>query len=753
MKGTRLASEVKYLLDYAKWMEEENRIETWDDTVDRVMGMHRQNPKFEKLFKNKRFEELFNLTNSLYRQKVILGSNRAFQFGGAPILKHNSKMFNCLTSNCDRPAFFQEACYWLLSGCGVGFSVQKHHIEQLPPIYELGNETKVFVIPDSIEGWSDAFGVLLSSYFDFGGTFTEFQGKRVVFDYTQIREEGSFISGGFKAPGPDGLRKALEKCRELLDEHVQNSNRITPIIAYDFVMHMSDAVLSGGVRRSSTICLFSLSDEEMMEAKNFKNFNPLAGINRQRARSNNSVVLHRKDCTKEEFMKVFKTIQQMGEPGFYFVDDYNQGTNPCVEIGMWAYTEDGKSGWQGCNLTTQNGKKLHTLERFLEACIGSAVLGTLQCTYTDFRYVGKETKEIFDKEALLGCSITGWMNNPEVLLNEDNMKRGAELIKEINKELVDIMRECGIDINYAARTTCVKPEGNSSVLLECESGVHGAHSKNYFRVMQVNKNTEVAQLLAKNYPEMTEECSWSANGTDYVFYFPITPPTKSKFKRELLGVKQLEVVKQIQQHWVMNGKNEEACVKPFLSHNVSNTTTVVDWDEVAEYVWENRKTFSGISFLPYIGDKLYYQAPFTEVLMEDEIVEKYGSGGILASGLVVDGLHVFDNLWETCNLLLNPDTKILGKRTEVILKEDWVRRARQFARRYFKNDIERMTFCLKDVHLFHKWCTINRVLEYREIDFSEANLKPNYVDANTLGAISCAGGECELPEGYLESIK
>lgn len=746
MKGTKLASDIKFYTDYFKWIEGENRGENWADSVKRVMNMHRNNPKLQSAFQNERFVELFNLAEEAYLEKLVLGSQRALQFGGDPIMKHNAKMFNCLGSYCDRIDFFQEAVYWLLCGCGIGFSVQKHHVAKLPLLKQRTQETAVFVIPDSIEGWADAFGVLMESYFGSKNHPEDYYRKKVIFDYSQIRPKGAKISGGFKAPGPDGLRKSLERCERLLEQYITKNGgheftRITPIVCYDLIMHMSDAVLSGGVRRSSCICLFSLDDEEMMKAKTPENYNPDAnlGWNQQRARSNNSVVLHRGECTKEQFQKVFEFIQHYGEPGFYFVDDYEQATNPCVEIGFYCYNSKGESGWQGCNLTTGNGSKITTKERLMKASIALSVLGTIQATYTDFKYIKGATKEIFEQEALIGCSIAGWTTNPNVLLNEQNQQEAAELVKAINKEVAEIL-----GINQAARTTCTKPDGNSGVLLETVSGANGDHSDRYFRVIQVNKETEVAKYLFDEVPELLEESIWSASQSDYAIFIPVVSKEGSILKEQLIGVKQLELVRSIQQNWVEHGTNVEQCTKPYLRHNVSNTVIVDEWEPVIEYLWEYKQYFSGVSFLPKIGDKVYCQAPFSSVLTSREILDKYGDASMFASGLVVDGLHVFDNLWQACDLVMKEKMKIEGTRTQVLLKRDWVKRAKQFAKRYFKGNTEQMTLCLKDVHLFHKWCTINRILANKELDLTQVNLQPVYIDVDTLGAQACAGGACEV---------
>lgn len=761
MKGAQLAADVKFYLDYSKWNKEEGKSETWKDSVARVMEMHIDNPKLEKAFENQRFRELFNDAYRRYENQLVLGSNRALQFGGAPIMKHNSKMYNCLASHADRVEFFGEAMYWLMSGCGIGYSVQYRHVDNLPAVYKRTLGAKIFTIDDSIEGWSDAVGVLVSSFFataidkdkywNHYSRFSEYSGYKIKFDFSQIRAKGSAISGGFKAPGPDGLKQSLERIEALLDKKLNGDQycRLEPINVYDIVCHMADAVLSGGVRRSASICVFSPNDEDMINAKIFDNYNPKAGINPQRSRSNNSAVLVRSTTTREEFDNIIEKTKQWGEPGFYFVDHPDQVPNPCVEIGMWPIAENGRSGWQGCNLVVGNGKKVNTKQDFLDICVSMAVLATIQATYTDFKYVGEESKMIFDREALLGCSIGGWMNSPEILLDEATMREGAQLILDINKEVAKI-----IGINPAARATCVKPDGNTGVLLQAAPGVHGEEAPNYFRLIQINKESEIAQYLKANYPELIEESVWSSMKTDVVLFVPIEAKKGSIFKRDLVGVKQLEIVKSIQQNWVEAGTRVEACVQPFLRHNVSNTVQVEDWSEVADYLYENKELFSGVSFLGVFGSLDFKQAPFTPVLMPEELLQKYGHAIIFASGLIVDGLHAFDDdLWEALAAVMNRSIKLEGSRTAVLLKKDWIRRAKQFAKRYFRGDLLEMSYCLKQAHLYHKWVEVNRILQKANIDLTKVILEPHYTDADTMGSASCVGGACEMPGQFLDKVK
>lgn len=336
----------KFYMGYSMFDEALGRYENWGESVGRVMNMHRK--KFEHLM-TPELEKYIAIAEEAYLEKSVLGSQRALQFGGEQIFKHESRMYNCSSTYADRPRFFQETMYLLLCGCGVGFSVQKHHVAKLPKITKPDPlDSKVFVIEDCIEGWSDAIGVLLSSYFVNGGEFPEYAGKTVHFDYSKIRPRGAYITGGFKAPGPDGLTRSLEKCRELLSREVKDNEEvdIRPIVAYDFVMHTADAVLSGGIRRAATICIFSKDDEEMLTAKTGNWFTE----NPQRSRSNNSALLIRDELTREEWADIISKVKEFGEPGFIFASFLEALFNPCVEIGMMGYTESGESGWQKCNL-------------------------------------------------------------------------------------------------------------------------------------------------------------------------------------------------------------------------------------------------------------------------------------------------------------------------------------------------------------------------------------------------------------------
>lgn len=733
--GKKMLSESKFYMGFSRWLDSGARYETWGESVSRVMNMHRQ--KYADKM-SPELEELIAFAEEAYKDKLVLGAQRALQFGGDQLFKHEARMYNCSVSHIDRPSFFTECMYLLLCGCGVGFSVQRHHIEKLPTIARRSKKrAKIFKVPDSIEGWADAFGVLLSSYFTEGGTHQEYSGAQVHFDFSDIRPKGAMISGGFKAPGPDGLRTALIKCEDLIEDLLEKAavTKINSITAYDFVMHMSDAVLSGGVRRSATICIFDKDDQDMLTAKTGDWFvnNP------QRGRSNNSALLIRDDLSREEWAEIMKSVRDFGEPGFIFSDNKEFMYNPCVEIGMLPKCQEtGESGFQFCNLTEINGGACTDKEKLLRACKAASILGTLQAGYTNFTYVSDATRRITAREALIGVSITGWMSNPEILFDETNMIDGANEVKKWNKTASVLL-----GINQAARTTCVKPSGNASVILGTDSGIHGAHSSLYFRNVQMNDQDDVLGLIQEINPTMVETSVWSNTGTDKVVSFPVVSREGSIYKSDLLGVKQLEYIKKAQQFWIEYGTNIELCVDKNLRHNVSNTITVDNWDEVEQYIYDNREWFAGISLLSAYGDKAYPQAPFTEVFTAHQIMDKYGEASMFASGLIVDGLSAFNNnLWTACDTVNGWGLKLDDESKEDLLKRDWVRRANKFAKNYFDGNILEMTNCLKDCFNFHKWKTIDRTM--REIDFSKQLQEKVFVDVDSMGAQACSGGACEV---------
>lgn len=719
-----------FVSKYARWIEDKNRRETWKEAVERVKNM--MHYKYDSYG----ISEEINWAYDMMYKKKVLGSQRALQFGGDPILKRHAKIYNCTSSYCDRLRFFQE-CFWLLlCGSGTGFSVQKHHVAKLPTLeHEVEQDigTK-YVIEDSIEGWADALGVLLSSYFSKPvDEFKEYKNCHIVFDYSNIRTKGSSLSSGVgKAPGFEPLQKGLEKIRALLDRCVANGQkRLRPIDAYDIVMHSSDAVLSGGVRRSASLALFSPDDEEMAKAKtgNWYVENP------QRARSNNSALLLKNETTFEEFNTLMQSVKEFGEPGFIWSESTEMIFNPCVEIGMWPIDEQtGKSGWQGCNLSTINCSSVVDEEDFYERCKAAAIIGTLQAGFTKLDYLGKISENIFNREALLGVSLTGTMEKHDLVLSENVLTKGAKIAVDTNKQISK-----KISINQAARVTCLKPEGTSSSMLGTSSGIHPHHAKRYIRHVQANVLEAPYQHFKKLNPQACEKSSWSANNTDEVIKFPIEVPDGAKLKNQLPAVEMLQVVKETQKNWVNSGKNRALCTQEYLSHNVSNTVTVKpdEWDDVTRYIYDNRKYFAGISLIPQSGDKDYPQAPFTTVYTSREIVKEYGDAALWCSGLIELGLNAFNNnLWAACDYIIMSQNKIDDEENKLL----FLTKMRRFASKYFEDDLKRLTYCMKDVYNWKIYCDLFD--SFKKVDYTQLS----ETEDNTTGIeeVSCAGGACLL---------
>lgn len=636
--------------------------ESWGELVSRSKEMHL------KKFKNKLSEEDLKTIewcfDKMVTEQYVCPSMRSLQFAGEAIEHHNASMFNCTVSHIDSFRRMAEGFYLLLCGCGVTFGLNKKHLSKLPPLIDKDSEseTEVFKyrIEDTIQGWADSLEILLLTYFK----NTPLSGRDVIFDYSGIRRKGSILkTRGGKAPGPNGLKNAHKKIKKILDNAVkEKQNYIKTIQVYDILMHCADAVLSGGVRRAATAVIFDFDDKDMMNAKGvftvdkiisnfvsddntkahvklicngekynidfaldvpFDKFNYDQVINDkkifwnkiepQRARSNNSVRLIRGEFDYEKFKSIFDITKNFGEPGFVFCDHEDTLLNPCFEVSFIPVTEDGRTGFQMCNLTTQNGSKITSKEIWKDCVKAATIIGTLQASYTDFIYLSNESKQLTEEEALLGVSLTGWMDNPDILLNSELQKEMAKYAVEINKEWSK-----KIGINQAARVTLVKPEGTSSIVLCSASGCHAQHSHKFFRRIQVNKEDNVYRYFKQFNPHVCEESVWSANKTDDVIKFPIEIPDHSIVKKDLTAKEHFEIIKGIQQNWINTGTTE-ANKKP-LTHNCSCTVILdnEDWDWVPKYLFDNQTNFSAVSLISKTGDKDYQQAPMEEVVTKED---------------------------------------------------------------------------------------------------------------------------------------
>jgi ribonucleoside-diphosphate reductase alpha chain len=569
----RILSDITVYMKYAKYIPELQRRETWEDLVTRNMEMHiKKYPKLENEIKeNYKF---------VYDKKV-LPSMRSMQFAGKPIEISPNRIYNCAFAPIDDYRVFAEIMFLLLGGTGVGYSVQKHHVEQLPEIRKPNpDKSRRFLIGDSIEGWADAISILVKAYF--------FGGSKPTFDFRDIRPKGArLITSGGKAPGPQPLKECLIKLEGILDSK-QDGDKLSPIEVHDMVCHIADAVLAGGIRRAALISLFSATDEEMISCKSGAWWE----TNPQRGRANNSAVLMRHKITKTYFMELWKRIEASGagEPGIYLSNDKDWGTNPCCEIALRPF--------QFCNLCEVNVSDVVDQNDLNERVKAAAFIGTLQAGYTDFHYLRPIWQRTTEKDALIGVSMTGIGSGAVLKLN---MKDAAKVVKEENKKVADL-----IGINSTARATTVKPAGTTSLTLGTSSGIHAWHNDYYIRRVRVGKNESIYNHLLLNHPELVEDEYFRPHDTA-VIGIPQKAPADAIFRTES-PIQLLERVKKVHSEWIKPGHRTGN-----NTHNVSATVSIREheWDAVGEWMWENKDFYNGLSVLPYDGGT-YIQAPFED---------------------------------------------------------------------------------------------------------------------------------------------
>lgn len=583
-----ILSDITVHMKYARYLKEAYRRESFTELADRNKAMH-----------IKRYPELKDEIEEAYEyvhQKKVLPSMRSMQFGGKPIEVAPNRIFNCAYMPIDDTRAFGEIMFLLLGGTGVGYSVQNHHVDKLPEINKPnGKRTYRYLIGDSIEGWADAVKALVTSYFR--GT------SKLRFDFSDIRPKGArLVTSGGKAPGPQPLKECLVKLEGIL-ESKENGDKLRPIEVHDMVCYIADAVLAGGIRRAALISLFSADNDEMIAAK--------AGSwweeNPQRGRANNSVALMRHMVTKEFFLDLWSRVKASGagEPGFYFTYDKDWGTNPCCEIALRPF--------QFCNLTEVNVSDIDTQEEYENRVRAAAFIGTLQASYTDFHYLRPVWQRTTEKDALIGVSMTGIASGK--VLNLD-MKAAAKVVKEENARVAKLL-----GINPAARCTCVKPAGTTSLTLGTSSGIHAWHNDYYIRRIRVGKNEAIYGYLAEFHPELVEDDYFRPHDTAV-----ISAPQKSPqnaITRSESAISMLERVKKVSMEWIRPGHS-----KGQNTHNVSATVSIREdeWEETGEWMWENRKYYNGLSVLPYDGGS-YIQAPFEDCSKEhyDHMMESLTS--------------------------------------------------------------------------------------------------------------------------------
>ena len=575
-KANKILSDITVHMKYAKYDEIKERRETWNEICIRNMEMHiKQYPNLSN--------EIIKVYSDFVVTKKILPSMRSLQFGGKSIEVAPNRIYNCAYLPIDNIASFWESMFLLLGGTGVGYSVQFHHVDNLPEISHPNPKRKRrWLIGDSIEGWADAVKALIKSYF---GKLS----SKPVFDFSDIRQKGErLITSGGKAPGPQPLRECLVKIEGIL-KGINTGDKITPIQAHDIMCHIADAVLAGGIRRAALISLFSADDMDMISCKSGSWWEN----NPQRGRANNSAVLLRSRIDEEYFMNLWKRIEASGsgEPGIYFSNDKDWGTNPCCEIALRPY--------QFCNLTEINVSDVVSQNDLNSRVVAATILGTLQSGYTDFHYLREVWKTTTEKDALLGVSMTGIASNK---IKGLDLHLAASLAKETN---ITIANEIGI--NHAARITCVKPAGTTSCVLGTSSGIHAWHDDYYIRRLRVGKTEAVYNFLNLRYPQLVEDDFFRPHDTA-VISLPQKAPEGSTTRDES-AIDLLNRVKYIARNWVQQGHNDG-----MNTHNVSATISVrkYEWDDVGKWMWKNRAYYNGLAVLPYDGGT-YKQAPFETI--------------------------------------------------------------------------------------------------------------------------------------------
>lgn len=571
----QILSDLIIYMKYARYLPEHKRRETWDEICDRYQHMMVEKYPFQ-------YPEIIGVMKWV-RQKKVLPSMRAMQFAGTAIARNNSRIYNCAYLPVDDIRAFSETMFLLLGGTGVGYSVQYHHVEKLPPVQKAGKHRR-FLVGDSLEGWADAVKVLLKGYFGMSEYIPDF-------DYSDIRPKGArLVTAGGKAPGPEPLKICIAHVQALLDRK-ENGEKLTPLECHDLMCHLANAVLAGGIRRSAMISLFPHGDEEMLTCK----YGNWWELNEQRGRANNSVVLQRDTITQAEFLDLWKKIELSGsgEPGFYFTNDTDWGTNPCCEIALRPF--------QFCNLCEVNVSDVYTQDELNERARAAAYLGTLQAGFTNFHYLREVWKTTTEQDALIGVGMTGIASGAVQKLD---LNEAAQEVKKVNLEV-----SAKIGIQFAARTTTIKPSGTSSLVLGTSSGIHAWHNDYYIRRIRIGKNEALYEYLRIAHPELLEDDQ--LNSKQAIICIPQKAPEGSILRTEDV-MQILERIKKFNEDWVRKGFRRGS-----NANNVSATVCIEDgdWERVGAWMWENKASYNGLSVLPFDTGN-YKQAPFEDITKE-----------------------------------------------------------------------------------------------------------------------------------------
>lgn len=571
----QILSDIVVHMKYARYLPELNRRETWDEICLRYQQMMVE--KYPAL------EDDIVRWMQYVRDRKVLPSMRAMQFAGPAIARNNSRIYNCAYLPVDDIRAFSETLFLLLGGTGVGYSVQFDHVEKLPPIKKASKRRR-FLIGDSLEGWADAIKVLMKSYFGKSNYLPDF-------DYSDIRPKGArLITAGGKAPGPEPLKICVAHIQAILDRK-KEGDKLTPLECHDIMCHLANAVLAGGIRRSAMIALFSADDEAMLTCK----FGAWWELNEQRGRANNSAVLLRDATTRDEFFNLWRKIEASGsgEPGFYFTNDPDWGTNPCCEIALRPF--------QFCNLCEVNVSDIASQKDLDDRCRAASFLGTLQAGFTNFHYLREEWKTTTEHDALIGVGMTGIASGR---IQAFDLREAAAAVKQMNLDT-----SSRIGIQFAARCTTIKPSGTTSLVLGTSSGIHAWHNDHYIRRIRIGRNEALFTYLSIHHPELLEDDM--LNSRQAIIRIPQKAPSGSILRNEdvmdLLGR-----IKRFNIDWVRNGFR-----RGNNANNVSATVSIQkdDWERVGEWMWENKASYNGLSVLPFDAGN-YRQAPFEDVTEE-----------------------------------------------------------------------------------------------------------------------------------------
>ena len=571
-----ILSDLIIYMKYARYLPMLQRRELWPEICERYAVM--LTDRYPTLADDIRTQLQFVLS------KKVLPSMRAMQFAGVAIERNNSRIYNCAYMPVDDIRAFSEAMFLLLGGTGVGFSVQVEHVENLPPVCKAQKKRR-FLVGDSLEGWADCVKVLMKGYFGYSDYIPDF-------DFSDIRPKGArLVTAGGKAPGPEPLKICIAHISAIL-ERKKNGEKLTPLECHDIMCHIANAVLAGGIRRSAMISLFSYHDEEMLTCK----FGNWWELNEQRGRANNSAVLPRESISKEKFFELWKKIELSGsgEPGFYFTNDMDWGTNPCCEIALRPF--------QFCNLCEVNVSDVETQDDLNERAAAAAFFGTLQAGFTNFHYLREIWKTTTESEALIGVGMTGIASGKVFSLD---LKEVADVVKKVN---LDISSK--INIQFAARCTTIKPSGTSSIVLGTSSGIHAWHNDYYLRRIRIGKNEALYDYLKHHHPELLEDDL--LNTRQGIIRIPQCAPADSILRNESV-MNLLDRIKKFNTEWVRNGYRNGS-----NANNVSATVSIKDedWQKVGEWMWENKASYNGLSVLPFDNGN-YKQAPFEDITKED----------------------------------------------------------------------------------------------------------------------------------------